>query len=173
MFAIPGGLIASAFAREIQRRDFVVTWSMVARVPLFSRLDAASVAEVMKLLQSHTHEDGALICRRGEPARSMYFVAEGEVVVDLPTDRVTLVAGQFFGEIAVLQRAHRTATVRARGRVRLLALDANDLHHLMGLHPSIAEVINAVAAERLTAERLGRDGDLVAEELAVEPPRRA
>ena len=42
MLALPVGIIASAFAREIHRRDFVITWSMVARVPLFADLDAWS-----------------------------------------------------------------------------------------------------------------------------------
>ena len=36
MVALPIGIIATAFADEIHRRDFVVTWGMVARVPLFS-----------------------------------------------------------------------------------------------------------------------------------------
>ena len=40
VYALPVGIIASGFAREIQRRDFVVTWAMVARVPLFKSLDA-------------------------------------------------------------------------------------------------------------------------------------
>ncbi|MEI8145694.1 MAG: cyclic nucleotide-gated ion channel [Alphaproteobacteria bacterium] len=166
MLALPGGIIASAFAREIQRRDFVVTWSMVARVPLFAGLDASSVAEIMRSLKSATYEPGALICRRGDPAHSMYFVAEGEVSVELPDRRATLVAGQFFGEIAVLQRAERSATIRARGRVKLLALDSDDLRHLMAVHPTIATVIKRVAHDRLADDRLGKGGDLVLEELS-------
>lgn len=166
MLALPGGIIASAFAREIQKRDFVVTWSMVARVPLFSGLDAASVAEVMRYLRSATYQPGAIICRRGELARSMYFVAEGEVSVELPDQRVALVSGQFFGEVAVLKRSERTATVRARDRVKLLVLDADDLRHLMNAHPSIATIIERAGEQRLAAERVGRAGDIVAEELA-------
>lgn len=164
MLALPGGIIATAFAREIQRRDFVVTWSMVARVPLFAGMDAVSIAEVMRVLKSATYEPGAIICRRAEAAHSMYLIAEGEVEVHLPKRTVTLSSGQFFGEIAVLHRVERSATITARGRVKLLALDAGDLHHLMRLHPSIDAVVRSTAAQRLN-QLVEPQGDLVNEEL--------
>ena len=41
MMALPVGIIATAFAEQIHRRDFIVTWGMIARVPLFAGLDAA------------------------------------------------------------------------------------------------------------------------------------
>src|SRR5262249_12374483 len=50
MFALPIAIIATGFSIESARHEFVVTWSMVARIPLFSTLDAAEVAEVTKLL---------------------------------------------------------------------------------------------------------------------------
>ena len=102
MVALPVGIIATAFAREIHRRDFVVTWSMVARVPLFAELSAAEIAHIMPLLRAQIVGPGANIVRRGEPAHSMYFIAAGEVEIELPDERVRLGGGQFFGEIAVL-----------------------------------------------------------------------
>ncbi|QCK88022.1 cyclic nucleotide-binding domain-containing protein [Phreatobacter aquaticus] len=170
MLALPGGIIATAFTREIQRHDFVVTWSMVARVPLFAGMDAASIAEVMRVLKSATFEPGAVICRRSDPAHSMYLIAEGEVEVRLPKRTLVLTKGQFFGEIAVLHRVERSATIIARGRVKLLALDATDLHHLMLLFPSIDAVVRATASQRLSQELVEPQGDLVREELE-QPPR--
>ena len=41
MMALPVGIIATAFAEQIHRRDFIVTWGMISRVPLFAELDAA------------------------------------------------------------------------------------------------------------------------------------
>src|SRR6202008_4187347 len=43
MVALPVGIVATAFANEVHRRDFVVTWSLVARIPLFSELNATQV----------------------------------------------------------------------------------------------------------------------------------
>ena len=165
MIALPVGIIATAFANEVHRRDFVVTWAMVARVPLFAGLTAAEIADIIRLLRAQAVEPGGIIVRRGEPARSMYFVAAGEVEIELPKERVRLGVGHFFGEIAVLRRARRSATVVAVARTSLLVLDGNDLHALMERDARLSERIHAVARERVGGEIIGRSGDLVSEEL--------
>jgi hypothetical protein len=75
MIAMSIGIVATGFSREIHRRDFVVTWNMVARVPLFADLYAGEIADIMERLRSQTIESGATIGGRGEPAHSMYFIA--------------------------------------------------------------------------------------------------
>jgi voltage-gated potassium channel len=163
MMALPVGIVATAFANEVHRRDFVVTWGMVARVPLFSGLSAIEIADIMDMLRAEQVEGGGVIARRGEPAHSMYFVADGEVEIELPQQRTRLGTGHFFGEIAALRRARRSATVTALRRTSLLVLDAHDLHALMERQPRIAERIREVARSRLAS--VGAKGDLLAEEL--------
>jgi len=165
MVALPIGIVATAFADEVHRRDFVVTWGMVARVPLFAELQATDIADIMRLLRAQQLEAGDVIAKRGEPAHSMYFVAAGEVEIELKHERVRLGAGHFFGEIAVLRRAHRSATIIALTRTSLLVLDAHDLHVLMEREPRIAEHIHEVARSRLGGDVVTRKGDLVVEEL--------
>nr|WP_256515698.1 cyclic nucleotide-gated ion channel [Alsobacter ponti] len=149
MIALPVGIIATAFAEVIHRREFVVTWGMIARVPLFAALSAEEVAEIMRLLRSQAAERGSIIVRRGDVGHSMYFIASGQVEIELPEgERHVLGDGQFFGEIAVLKNARRTATVRATVRTQLLVLDAADLRALMQKRPDIAENIHRVARER-------------------------
>ena len=80
-----GRIISTAFADEVRRRDFVVTWGMLARVPLFSHLRATEIADIMRLLRAQTIERGESLVRRGEPASSMYFIAAGEVEIELPS----------------------------------------------------------------------------------------
>jgi voltage-gated potassium channel len=166
MIALPAGIIATAFAEEIHRREFVVTWSMVARVPLFAGLDAAEIGDVMRLLRAHTVEPGEVIVRRGDAAHSMYFVARGLVEIELKDRRVQLGVSQFFGEVAVLRRARRSATVMAVNRTNLLILDAGDLHALMERDPRVAERIREVARERLGEEMLSPKGDMVMDEIS-------
>src|SRR5260370_2352186 len=96
MVALPIGIVATAFADEIHRRDFVVTWGMVARVPLFGELQATDIADIVRLLRAQRVEAGDVIAKRGEPAHSMYFVAAGEVEIELNHERVRLGAGHFF-----------------------------------------------------------------------------
>ncbi|PLX37218.1 MAG: cyclic nucleotide-binding protein [Hyphomicrobiales bacterium] len=170
MFALPIGIVATAFAREIHQRDFVVTWGMVARVPLFAQMSASEIAEVMKLLRAQIVERGAIIARRGEPARSMYFIASGRVQIDLRDASYELGDGAFFGEIAVLKHTERSGNVTALSRSTLLALDADDLHILMTRNQTIGAHIRSVARSRLGSEIVTPGGDLVEEELEQTPP---
>ena len=66
MIALPVAIISTAFADEVRRRDFVVTWGMLARVPLFSHLSAAEIADIMRLLRARTIEQGEILVRRGD-----------------------------------------------------------------------------------------------------------
>jgi voltage-gated potassium channel len=165
MIALPVGIIATAFAAEIHRHDFVVTWNMVARVPLFEELSAGDIADIMHLLRAQTVEPGAVIVRRGEPAHSMYFIAAGEVEIELPDERVRLGVDQFFGEVALLRRARRSATAVALSRTSLLVLDAHDLHLLMQREPRIAERLQEMVRTRLGQELVSARGDIVIEEI--------
>jgi len=162
---LPVGIIATAFSEQIHRRDFVVTWSMVARVPLFAGLDASQIADILRLLRAQTVDPGDVIVRRGDPAHSMYFIAAGEVEIDLGSKRVRLGVGHFFGEVAVLRRARRSASVFAATRTSLLALSAEDLHALMEREPTIAERINESVRTRVGREVITPSGDIVTEEL--------
>jgi voltage-gated potassium channel len=168
MVALPVGIIATAFSEQIHRRDFVVTWSMVARVPLFAGLDAAAIADIMRLLRAQTVAAGEIIARRGEPAHSMYFIAGGKVDIALAGRRIGLGVGQFFGEIAVLRHARRSATVTAISRTSLLVLDASDFHMLMEREERIAARVHAVVQERerIDLEAVSPRGDIAAGELS-------
>jgi len=160
MIALPVGIIATAFAEEIHRRDFMVTWRMVARVPLFAELNAGEIADIMRLMRAQTVEPGDLIVRRGEVAHSMYFVAAGEVEIELKDGRIRLGVGHFFGEIAVLRQSRRSATVTAITRTSLLVLDSHDLHALMDRLPRVAEPIRAVMCERHGEQTITQKGEM-------------
>ena len=148
MLALPIGIVANAFAEEIHRREFVVTWGMLARVPLFSSLSAAEIAEVMNYLRAQTVPTDTIIVRRGEVATCMYFIASGEVEIEVASGPVRLGEGHFFGELALLHQRRRNATIRSIAPTKLLVLDGNDLHALMERNPHISQAIEAVAASR-------------------------
>ena len=166
MVALPVGIIATAFSEQIHRRDFVVTWGMVARVPLFAGLDAAAIADIMRLLRAQTVDAGDVIVRRGDNAHSMYFIASGKVDIALAGRHISLGVGHFFGEIAVLRRARRSATATATARTNLLVLDASDFHMLMERDKRIAERVHAVVRERVGLEAVSPKGDIAAGELS-------
>jgi flavin-dependent dehydrogenase/uncharacterized small protein (DUF1192 family) len=90
-----------------------------------------------------TYQDGEIIIRQGEKGDCMYVIQEGfvEVMVDSGDQQVqlrTLGKDEFFGEMAIFEHAVRTATVRARGPVRLLSVDHRNLLQRIHEDPSLA-----------------------------------
>jgi voltage-gated potassium channel len=151
MFAIPVGIIASAFIEAVRRREFVDTWNLVAKVPLFRNLDAARIAQVAGVLRARRAERGERLIRKGEQADSMYFIVSGEVEVDQETGaaRGRLQAGDFFGEIALIADRPRTATIVALTACKLLVLHKDDFENFMQSHPELREAVGVAAKKRL------------------------
>ncbi|ASP36744.1 cyclic nucleotide-gated ion channel [Labrenzia sp. VG12] len=167
LIALPVGIIASAFAREIHSRDFVVTWSMVARVPLFEDLKATEIAEVTKLLQAQSVRKGGIIADKGDVADKMYFIADGEVAIKLEHDTVYLGEGNFFGELALINQTTRTAVVTANSDCQLMVLEAGALQQLMDRDEALAHKIMEEARERVS------EGKKVLGEIAEEELQQA
>ena len=156
MFAIPVGIIASAFIEAVRRREFVDTWNLVAKVPLFRNLDAARIAAVAGVLRARRSERGERLIRKGDQADSMYFIVSGEVEVDQESSapKGRLAAGDFFGEIALIAERTRTATVTALSACKLLVLHKDDFEGFMKSHPDLREAVR-VAAKRRMGELTG------------------
>jgi voltage-gated potassium channel len=150
-FALPVAIIGRGFYEEIRRRDFVVTFAMVAHVPLFARLDAASISDLVSILTARTVHAGTVIIRKGEPGDAMYFIASGAVEVEAQAGKRRLEEGEFFGEMALLTRERRTATVTAIKSTDLLVLDCDDFHRFIDRNPEVGAHVRAVAHERAIA----------------------
>ncbi len=149
MAALPIGILATGFSEEIKRRDFVVTWGMVARAPLFSKMDAVEISHIMTMLRAKVAKAGSVIMTPGEPADALYFIDRGEVEIRVSKEEVyVLQDGDFFGERSLLKHGPRTAWATATHDTRLLMLDRDDLLNLLASHPHIAEHFNEAAAER-------------------------
>ena len=151
MFAIPVGIIASAFIEAVQRREFVDTWNLVAKVPLFRTLDAARIAAVAGVLRARRAERGERLIRKGDDADSMYFIVSGEVEVDQETGatRGQLGAGDFFGEIALIAERTRTASITTLSACKLLVLHKDDFQSFMNANPDLKDAVSKAAQRRL------------------------
>ena len=164
LFALPIAIIATGFAQEVHRREFVVNWGMVARVPLFSHLSASQVIELARALSSQRLRPGAVIARPGDPANSLFMIVSGEVLVQPATssDSFVLSDGDWFGEVALVARVERRALLTAVSETRLLELAAADFHRLMHADPGFRAHIEASLRER--------GGGRPAREPEAEPP---
>lgn len=147
--ALPVGIIGRGFYDEIRRRDFVVTFAMVARVPLFSTLDAATIAKLVSMLKARKFAAGNVVIQKDDAADAMFFITDGEVTITVNGHTRILQDGDFFGEMALLSRGRRTATVTARRACELLVLDVQDFESLMTQRPMLAKSVRETADARL------------------------
>lgn len=146
--ALPVGIVATGFAHSIHRRDFVVTFAMIAKVPIFQGFDAQTLSELMGLLRAQALSTGDLVSVPGERAAAMYFVVAGQIEAQLPSQTLRFGTGEYFGELALLHETMREATIVAVSSTRLLALSAHDFEGLMRRHPNLKERMQKVAAHQ-------------------------
>lgn len=154
LFAIPTGIMVSAFYQELKRKDFLATWDLVAQVPFFSNLHALEIARITDLLSLHTVRSGEVIFSKGDVADSMYFIVSGEVEINQDGRMVFERGGDFFGELGILYQAPRVATVTTRSYVELLRLDIKDLELFLELHPELRQhILDEAEIRRARAEK--------------------
>jgi voltage-gated potassium channel len=148
VFGLWTGILATGFAAETRRENFLKTWETVTKVPFFATLGPAAIADVTHLLRTMDLPARAMIIRKGQAGDCMYFIAEGEVEVDLPGKKVSLGEGAFFGEMALLGNNLRSADITTTQVSKLLVLDLVDFRMLMARHPDLAATIDAEAKRR-------------------------
>jgi CRP/FNR family transcriptional regulator, cyclic AMP receptor protein len=136
--------------------------TLLAGVPFFQLLDESE----RELLASHLEHVrlpvGHIVCEYGDPGDSLFVIRSGAVEVFFKNDtgeRVTLeraVAGDFFGELSLLDGGARSASVQVVENLEALVLDRESLENFLKRHPAAALDLLAATGRRLrqTAERL-------------------
>jgi voltage-gated potassium channel len=154
VLALMTGILATGFAEEERRREYLRVWDQVTRVPMFAELGTVTLSEIVGKLRVRHYPARIVVVRRDEPGDSMFFISEGEVEVRLPRGAVTLRQGGFFGEMALLDRLPRSATIVTTHPTTLLVLYASDFYEIAANIPSLVEAVEREARRR-RAENLG------------------
>jgi len=132
-------------ARKIT--EFVETF------PLFSAVDGDAQEELLLLFVPKAASPGDRVVRAGAKGDAMYFVVSGQVEVRVNGKAVQLKAGSFFGEMALLTGAPRTADVIAVDFCNFLVLSLRDFRLFMSRHPAVRSAVEAMAQERVAMNR--------------------
>ena len=148
VFGLWTGILATGFAAEHRRREFIRNWDLVTSVPFLRSLDAPSIIELTRMLRRMDVAERSVVVRRGRPGDCMYFIASGEVEVQLEPKPIRLGPGAFFGEIALLQGGPRMATVMTTKPSTLLILELTDFRAFTAHHPELARDVELEAARR-------------------------
>ena len=153
------GILATGFAAELKRTEFLRSWDMISKVSFFENAGAATVADVASLLRPRDFPARSVVTRRGQPGDCMYFIVDGEVEILIEPKPVRLGPGAFFGEIAILTGAPRNATVITTKVTQLLSLDIADFRALAASRPELTDLIRKEADLRLGKVTEQESGD--------------
>ncbi len=131
---------------SLELSDQMVT--MIRSVPLLRSLSEEDVAWIAGRLIPKLASPDETIIKAGERGKAVYFVAAGQIDVVLPTRRVRLEPGAFFGEMALLQDRPRGADVVSVGYAHLLMLRASAFRRLLRKYSQMRTAMEKTAAAR-------------------------
>src|SRR5215213_59127 len=118
--------------------------------PLFSSLTRHEAEEFAPFCEARHVEQGDAVFSQGGLAVAFFVIESGEAeaIADGSPLR-TMGPGDWFGEIAIVEQSHRTATVVATSPLTVIAMTAFEFRRLEAEHPDIAETITQTMQERL------------------------
>lgn len=123
---------------------------LLKRVPLLSGLGRREIEEVGRLAEEIDVPAGKVLMREGDTGREFYVLVDGSVELERAGAPLrSMVAGEFFGEIALLSEGPRTATATTALPSKLLVLGHREFHSLMDQFPAIRTCVLDSLAKRI------------------------
>jgi CRP/FNR family transcriptional regulator, cyclic AMP receptor protein len=121
-------------------------------IPLFEEVGDDELRQISPFAQEVTVEDGKVLVREGDFSYEFMAIEEGEAEVTRGGEHVAdLGPGDFFGEMGLLEKTLRNATVTAKTPMRLITLTGWDLRRVERTAPQAIERVRSVLEERRPA----------------------
>ena len=151
---------SSAIAGELRSREMRLRKEakvdLLRRVPLFSSCSKDELRQVAAIADEVSMQPGRVLTRERKPGREFFVLVDGTVEVTQDGKRVSeLRAGDWFGEIALLTNAPRTATITTTSPVRLLVVTDRGFRQVVEATPSIAVKVLDRVGQRLAHDAAG------------------
>ncbi|CAM9903993.1 unnamed protein product [Lampetra planeri] len=133
---------------------------LVASMPLFANADPNFVTAMLIKLQFEVFQPGDFIVREGTVGKKMYFIQHGVVsIITKGNKEMKLSDGSYFGEICLLTRGRRTASVRSDTYCRLFSLSVDHFNEVLEEYPMMRRAFEQVAIDRLN--RIGKKNSIL------------
>nr|XP_033787505.1 potassium/sodium hyperpolarization-activated cyclic nucleotide-gated channel 1 isoform X2 [Geotrypetes seraphini] len=133
---------------------------LVATMPLFANADPNFVTAMLSKLRFEVFQPGDYIIREGAIGKKMYFIQHGVAGVIAKTSKeMKLTDGSYFGEICLLTKGRRTASVRADTYCRLYSLSVDHFNEVLEEYPMMRRAFETVAIDRL--DRIGKKNSIL------------
>ncbi|CAH2327563.1 potassium sodium hyperpolarization-activated cyclic nucleotide-gated channel 3 [Pelobates cultripes] len=134
--------------------------NLVANMPLFANADPNFVTAMLTKLRFEVFQPGDYIIREGTVGKKMYFIQHGVVsILTRGSKETKLSDGSYFGEICLLTRGRRTASVRADTYCRLYSLSVDNFNEVLEEYPMMRRAFETVAMDRL--DRIGKKNSIL------------
>jgi CRP-like cAMP-binding protein len=134
---------------------------LIRQIDFFQPLDHRLIDKIARLCITREYSPGDYIVRQGDPALGLYFIIRGSARVEIARDGAItpvaeLHAGEFVGELSVIDKKPRSANVVCATDTSCLLLTRDSFMKLLNKHPEIAlQMVKALAARlRTTDERI-------------------
>ncbi len=125
--------------------------TQLKRIPIFADVPDEDLSVVTTFATAEEVPDGKVIVREGDFANAFMAIEEGTAKVTREGDEVgQLGPGDIFGEVGLIEKEKRTATVKATSQMRLIKIEHWELARLKKKLPDVYEKIANLAAERGT-----------------------
>jgi CRP/FNR family transcriptional regulator, cyclic AMP receptor protein len=126
---------------------------LLKRVPLFSKLDKKGLQDVAHIADELDLPAGKEMATEGDRGREFFVLLKGEAEVTRQGEKInTMKEGDFFGEIALVTKMPRTATVVATSDVDVLVITERDFDSLLKKSPEIGRSVAEALVERVAPE---------------------
>ncbi|XP_040434773.1 potassium/sodium hyperpolarization-activated cyclic nucleotide-gated channel 1-like [Falco naumanni] len=133
---------------------------LVATMPLFANADPNFVTAMLSKLRFEVFQPGDYIIREGAVGKKMYFIQHGVAgVITKFNKELKLTDGSYFGEICLLTKGRRTASVRADTYCRLYSLSVDNFNEVLEEYPMMRRAFETVAIDRL--DRIGKKNSIL------------
>ncbi|XP_062820954.1 potassium/sodium hyperpolarization-activated cyclic nucleotide-gated channel 3 isoform X1 [Anolis carolinensis] len=134
--------------------------NLVANMPLFANADPNFVTAMLTKLRFEVFQPGDFIIREGTVGKKMFFIQHGVVsILTRGSKEMKLSDGSYFGEICLLTRGRRTASVRADTYCRLYSLSVDNFNEVLEEYPMMRRAFETVAMDRL--DRIGKKNSIL------------
>jgi CRP-like cAMP-binding protein len=126
---------------------------LIRKIPLFSECSRSELEAVATVADELHLPAGRVLIRQGDVGRELFVLVEGKVEVEQDGEKIgTRSSGDFLGEIAVVTRRPRTATVTTVTDVRVLVLTDLNFRRLLADVPSMSVKVLKALGDRLAPD---------------------
>lgn len=128
---------------------------LIRRVPLFASASKEELAQIASIADEIDLPEGKTVIEEGDSGREFFVLIEGTAEVQRGGRKVASIgAGDFFGEVALITKTPRNATITTTSPVRALVITDRAFKQLLDHSPSIAVPVLVALAERLAPTAL-------------------